>query len=123
MSIPSISNQSDLVGRIFLWEVKTMKNVLVKFKVSLFALSQSFTRGSSEFIIWNRFSWDLWEIKIFESSANNSKCIDNETLGRSFINNRNNSGPKMEPWGTPYLIRRSDYILLLHWTCCCLLSR
>src|SRR6218665_2350085 len=123
MSIPSISNRSDLVGRIFLWEVKRIKKLLVKFKESLFALNQSFTRGSSEFIIWNRFSWDLWEIKTFESSANNSKCIDNETLGRSFINNRNNSGPKMQPWGTPYLIGRSDDNLLLHLTCCFLLSR
>jgi len=38
---------------------------LVKFKESLFALNQSFTRGNSEFIIWNRFSWDLWEINAY----------------------------------------------------------
>jgi len=45
--------------------------------------------------------------KTFESSASNSKCIDDETLGKSCINNRNKSAPKMEPWGTPYLIVRT----------------
>jgi len=25
-------------------------------------------------------------------------------LGRSFIYNMKNKGPRMEPWGTPYLI-------------------
>jgi len=38
-------------------------------------------------------------MKTLESSSNNLKCIDDETLGRSFINKKNNSGPKMEPWG------------------------
>ena len=33
------------------------------------------------------------------------------TVGRSFIYNKNRSGPKIEPWGTPVVIfSLSDYL-------------
>src|ERR1043165_6093566 len=93
MITPSINSGGVCVGGIFLWELNRIKDVLLKFRESLFALNQSPTRGSSRFISWNRFSWDLCEIKTFESSANNSKCNKEETWGRSFIYSKNNSGP------------------------------
>ena len=42
----------------------------------------------------------------FESSANSTENILLDTVARSFIYNKNNSGPKMDPCGTPQTIVR-----------------
>ena len=38
------------------------------------------------------------------SSVTSRGCVNLDALGRSFICNFNNKGPKIEPWGTPQLL-------------------
>ena len=44
-------------------------------------------------------------------------------LNISLINNTNNKGPKMEPWGAPEFTGNFEEATLQITTCCCLPSR
>ena len=56
-------------GILFLCDLKIMKFVYLKLRVSLFAQNQSATSDNSSFTILNRESNEAWEWKIFVSSA------------------------------------------------------
>ena len=45
------------------------------------------------------------------SSANSINCDKDDELGRSFINNRNNNGPRKDPCGTPWLIEDEEEVI------------
>jgi hypothetical protein len=47
---------------------------------------------------------ELPMLDIFVSSANIDASVCSRQLGRSFIYNENNNGPKFDPCGTPHLI-------------------
>ena len=80
-----------------------MNSVLVIFRVSLFALSQLWTFSKSSF----KHVKKLWILLLayvrWVSSAHTRGSQFYRQLGRSFIYNRNNNGPKIVPWGTPQL--------------------
>ena len=40
----------------------------------------------------------------FVSSANNIEVVEEHIFPRSFMYNKNNNGPKIDPWGTPHVI-------------------
>ena len=73
-----------------------------KFIASLFAFihfCSLFSSTSTNLSIWLKL---LPEIKQFVSSANSFTIIWSNDLFISFINKRNNIGPRTDPWGTPY---------------------
>ena len=59
----------------------------------------------SRFIVSIKSLQFLPEMNKLESSANNNANIFVETCARSFMYNKNRSGPNIEPWGTPHVIR------------------
>ena len=81
-----------------------MKCVLFKFKDNLFIWSQSTTLTIISFIVLIRSSVFFLDRNIFESSAKSKENIFLETLLKSWINNRNKSGPNIEPCGIPHII-------------------
>jgi len=90
--------------KLFLSEDNIMKLVFSKLRDNLFALNQSAIMISSEFIISIRWSRDLWDKKIFVSSANKMYLMSREVVDRSFMYSDNKNGPSIEPWGTPQVI-------------------
>jgi len=82
---------------------KSMNSVFVIFRVSLFALSQLWTFSKS----WFRRNWILSALSPayvrWVSSAYILGSQFDRQFGRSLMYNRNSSGPKMVPWGTPQL--------------------
>ena len=86
--------------------------VLSGFITSLFKRNQLDTCCITSFIIlFNRVMF-VASICIFISSANKvvlPLCI---LMGRSFIYNRNKTGPRTEPWGTPPFISFTVYLYL-----------
>ena len=44
-------------------------------------------------------------------------------VARSLMYNRNNNGPRIEPWGTPVVIISKGDFMLLNSTYCCLCIR
>ena len=80
-----------------------IKCVLFKFKDNLFICNQSITLTISSFIVLIRSSGSFPDKNIFESSAK-SKNNFLDTLHKSLIYNKNNSGPNIEPRGTPQII-------------------
>src|SRR6218665_3827546 len=72
-------------GILFLCDLKIMKFVFSKLRVSLFAQNQSATSDNFSFTVLNRESNDLWEWKTFVSSAKRIKNKVEDTLGRSLM--------------------------------------
>ena len=80
-----------------------MKWVFFKFKDNLLMFNQSIIFFISFFICSITLSGHLPERNRFESSAKRRRNKTSETLDRSLIYNRNNNGPRMDPWGTPHV--------------------
>ena len=59
----------------------------------------------------------------FESSTKKQRKEFSEALDRSFMYNKNNSGPSREPWGTPKVISFNDDLLEWYSTYCFLFVR
>ena len=78
---------------------------------------------SSLFIVVNKFDRFFPVTKTLVSSENNHVNDIDETLERSLKYIRNNSGPNMEPWGTPHLMSMVLESCLLNDTYCFLSSR
>ena len=87
---------------LFRW--KRMKCFFFKFKDNLFIWSQSTTLTISSFIVLIRSSGSFPDTNIFESSAKSKENNFLDTLHKSSMYNKNNSGPKIEPCGTPQMI-------------------
>ena len=81
-----------------------MKFVLLKLRDSLFRRNQLSTFWSSLFTRFSRFSKLLSDRVKYVSSTN--KVVSNsEQFGISFMYIRKNNGPRLDPWGSPQLIR------------------
>ena len=97
--------------------------VLSAFNGNLLVFAHSSTLDTSFDNFFSRSEICLWsdDAMMVVSSANKSvsDCI---CKGRSLINNKNKSGPKIEPCGTPSVIKRVGDDLPLNWTYSCLLS-
>ena len=104
---------------------KIMKRVFLRFNDSLLVFSQSTTLIISSFIIFTRWSGFLPDTNIchYESSAKKSEKRTLDTLARSFMYNKNSSGPNMEPWGTPHVISWHVEFHSLYTTYCSLSER
>ena len=63
-------------------------------------LSELFCIDLSTFLTY------LEAVDLVASSANSDTRSSPSSRGRSLRNKKNNNGPKIEPWGTPYLICR-----------------
>ena len=83
--------------------LNSIKFVLVKFKESLFARNHFDSLVNSQFRVLIKKSGSLCEMNKFVSSANR---IDSrfESLFKSFMYRIKNSGPKIDPCGTPQQI-------------------
>ena len=84
-----------------LWKKENL--VFWTFNDNLLALNQLLTLVSSLFIFSNKMLMSLCEKKRFVSSANMIGFSTFEVWCKSFTYNRNNKGPKMDPWGTPHV--------------------
>jgi len=85
--------------------------VLEIFNESLFAFNQSIAFVISQFKEFCNFSRLLSLRTKTVSSAKNIVFIRFE-FGKSFINNKKNEGPKIEPWGTQAIIDFKDDVVL-----------
>ena len=115
-------NGGKIFGSSFLFLVEWIKEyfVLEIFKESLLALNQFASFLSSSFLVSKNFSIFESEINKFVSSAKIIGVSLLELLKRSFIYMRNNSGPRMEPCGTPQIILQHMLFsyLLIDTNCC-----
>ena len=84
--------------------VNNMKFVLSTFRESLFALTHAYTFAISVLILSTIMSRSLPVQNKLVSSANKIGINHLETDGKSLIKIKNNSGPKIDPCGTPHLI-------------------
>ena len=84
-----------------LW--KTMKKVFCVLRDNLLDFSQSHKEISSTLRTAIK-SFKSFPLSITQVSSAYNKVNNNlETLHMSFIYKINNSGPRIEPWGTPHL--------------------
>jgi len=90
-----------------------IKLVFFTFKDSLLAQNQSDSLTSSALTVRDKSIKFLLEKNKFVSSANIMNCKIDDDLTMSFIYNRNNNGPSIEPCGTPHLISLLDDETLL----------
>ena len=84
----------------FCRRLNSIKFVLLKFRHSLFALNQFDSLSSSQFKVLIRKSGSVCEINKFVSSANKIESSF-EALFKSFMYRIKNSGPGIDPCGTP----------------------
>ena len=97
---PQSSKTSKKVKKLCFWT--NFKQLGQNLFVSLFAFIHFCSLFG--FTSINLSSWLklLSEIKQFVSSANSFTITWSNDLFISFINKRNNIGPRTDPWGTPY---------------------
>ncbi len=76
---------------------------------NILILSHSVMRDSCSFNSFDIVENDF-PLRMVVSSAN---CIKDDALGRSFIYNKNNKGPSIEPCGMPIFMLRYDEFTLL----------
>ena len=62
-------------------------------------------------------------LNMFVSSANNIEVVEEHIFPRSFMYNRNNNGPNIDPWGTPHVILFTGDDTPLYVTNCLRLDR
>ena len=80
------------------------KCVLFIFTDSLFEVNQFVTFISSTLSrLVNSSIFDP-EIKIFVSSANKINFKTEDEYIKSLMNTKNNRGPRVDPWGTPWVM-------------------
>ena len=58
-----------------------------------------------------------WTMEKMDASAADNFAVDGRLVCRSFMHIRKNSGPKIEPWGTPASIGDHGDIWPFKWTC------
>ena len=119
---PSIFRLNDLCGFNFL-EWKRIKLVLRILSANLLDFIHSATAFSSWFNFTSRSFRFLQEQYMLVSSANKWKVSNFEALGKSLIYNKNNKGPRTDPWGTPQVTDRESESWPLTHTNCSLLDR
>ena len=74
-------------------------------------------------MVWNKSDIFLLFTNILVSSANNIGNNKDDTFTMSFTYNKNNSGPAIDPCGTPHDIERCGEWQLFNTTYCFLLKR
>ena len=102
---------------------KIMKFVFFIFNVSFLAASQTVNFASSVLRIPITSSICLPSMKTLVSSANRIENNLSDTLGRSLMQIKKNSGPKTDPCGTPQVIFFEVDLELFILTNCCLFVR
>ena len=101
---PILTLGSSVIFAIWLRDPTIMYSALETFNVNLFATSQMliFVKSALSFIwIWS----GLFPVTVtFVSSENIIGIEQSRQFGRSLIYNKNKSGSRFDPWGTPHLI-------------------
>ena len=69
----------------------------------LISLKPAYSLFNSLLTISISWFWSLWEKNMLVSSAKSMKSKAFNTLDKSLMYNKNNYGPKIDPWGTPHL--------------------
>ena len=95
-----------------------INSVLATLRLSLLAINHSLRFSKSEFTATLRSVIEFAEAVKFLSSANNRGFVLLRQRRRSLMYNKKSNGPKIEPCGTPHLIRRSDEKEFLIWHFC-----
>ena len=85
-----------------------MNSVLATLKLSLLAINHFLRFSKSEFTAAWTIGTESSEAVRFVSSANIRGFVLFRRRGRSLMYSKKNSGPKIEPCGTPHVISRSD---------------
>ena len=77
---------------------------MLGFRLGLFAMSHLQRFSKPKFTAFSTSSIQLPDEVIFVSSANIRGLVEFKHEGRSLIYNKNKSGPRIEPCGTPHVI-------------------
>ena len=105
------------------FEPINMNSVFATLRLSLLAINHFLTFSKSEFAAASRSATEFAEAVKFVSSANNRGFALLGQRGRSLMYSKKSNSPKIEPCGTPHLIRRSDENQFLIWHFCFRLVR
>lgn len=68
----------------------------------------------SLFIIWHKVLISLWEKRILVSAAKSTNLRVWGQLTELFMNSKNRSGSRIDPWGTPHVTCNSSEQTLLY---------
>ena len=82
----------------------------------ILALSQVEILCNSLFNIVDKEYKSFSAQKMLVSSANNINSAKSDTLLKSLMYNKNNNGPRIDPWGTPHEINLEDELATLNST-------
>ena len=105
------------------WSTYHVRCFFSIFKDSLFAFSHANTTISSIFTVLIKEGRFFPVQKKLESSANYMAKSLGDARARSFIYNKNNKGPKLDPWGTPHWTLSELELVWLNSTNWCLSVR
>ena len=93
---------------IISFEPININSVLATLRLSLLAINHFLRFSKSEFTAASRSVIEFAEAVRFVSSANNRGFVLFRQWGKLLMYNKKNNGPKIEPCGTPHLIKRWD---------------
>ena len=105
MRWPNPMKSSEGAGEFYLfwWFVGKEYLVFLRLSDKLLTLNQFLTFVSSLFIFSTKILLSQCEKKRFAASANIIRFSTFEAWCKSFTYNRNNRGPKKDPWQTPHV--------------------